>query len=205
MAITEETAQSRVLNKVLDLLIEWAERGQNTIYDETRSWEENKRLMRAHLESADYPAKLTLTERQLVSDVLKEIRAEKERKARIAQERVLRIKMNLLMHQFFWERTRLMWPYLKASERLHILQLLQDKEWNQVVLTEIKGIVENAQFFETITTRLGTTPDVEKMTIEELDLLFDLDDEALFNELADLYPKKPIASSKDKPQDEPLT
>lgn len=205
MAAAEEKAQDRALTQVCSLLIEIAEQGKHTIYDESLSWEENKKLMRTRWESRAFPTTLTFTEKRLWSDVLGDIVAEHKREEQKAQERVLRIKKNLLAHRFFWERVKTMWPYLKASERLHILQLLRDREWNQHVITEIKEIVENAQFFESITTRMGTTPDVEKMTDDELKLLSRLDDEYLFDELVGLYRPKRAVSFKDKPQDKPLT
>jgi len=84
-----------------------------------------------------------------------------------------------------------LWLYLKANERLHILQRLQDTDWNQSVVTEIKQIIENAQFFEPITAKTGSTQGVDKMTSDELDLIFDLDDNDLRNELLALYEQKP--------------
>lgn len=201
MAAAEEQARNHALNQVYDRLIELAERGKHTIYDETLSWEENKKRMRTRWESGDFPVHLTFTEQRLCAQVWEEIRAERECEERKKQERIRRVKSNLQLHHFFWERIKTMWPYLKAGERLHILQLLGGREWNQQVTSEIKKIVANAQFFETVAARMGTTPDVERMTRDELDLLFDLKDDALFNELIDLYRQEPTASSKEKPQD----
>jgi hypothetical protein len=197
MKAAEEEVRTRALSRVYDMLFEWAERGKHTVYNETLSWEENKKIMRSRWESGNFPDKLTLTEQRLWSEVLEELRAEHERKNRKAQERARRIRKNLLSHHFFWERVKPLWPYLKANERLHILQRLQDTDWNQSIVSEIKQIIENAQFFEAITAKIGSTPDIDKMTSNELDLLFDLDDNDLRNELLALYERKLTATPKE--------
>ncbi len=187
----EEAERNRILGQVYTILIKASERGKHTIYDETLSWTENKRIMRHRWQSGEWPEKLTWTERELFNEVLEEINAEYEREKRRAQERALRVKKNLLTHHFFWERVKPLWLYLKANERLHILQRLQDADWNQSIVTEIKQIIENARFFEDITAKTGSTQGVDKMTSDELDLLFDLDDNDLRNELLALYEQKP--------------
>lgn len=197
MKTAEEGEWKRTLGEVYAILIRAGERGKHTIYDETLSWAENKRIMRHRWQSREFPEKLTWTEGKLFNEVLDEITAEYERENRRAQERVLRIKKNLLSHHFFWERVKPLWPYLKANERLHILQRLQDTDWNQGVVTEIKQIIENAQFFEKITTKIGSTQNVDKMIDDEINLLLDLNDNELRNELLALYEQKPIAATKE--------
>jgi hypothetical protein len=197
MKAAEEEETKRILGEVYTILIRAGERGKHTIYDETLSWTENKRIMRHRWQSGEWPEKLTWTERELFNEVLEEINAEYEREKRRAQERVLRMKKNLLSHHFFWERVKPLWPYLKANERLHILQRLRDTEWNQDIMTEIRQIVENAQFFETITAKIGSTEDIDKITGDELDLLLDLHDDDLWNELLALYEQKPTVVRKE--------
>jgi hypothetical protein len=64
-------------------------------------------------------------------------------------------------------------------------------------MMEIRQIVENAQFFETITAKTGVTQDIDKLTGDELELLLDLDDDDLWNELLALYKQNPIAVTKE--------
>jgi hypothetical protein len=64
-------------------------------------------------------------------------------------------------------------------------------------MTEIRQIVENAQFFETITAKIGSTEDIDKITGDELDLLLDLHDDDLWNELLALYEQKPTVVRKE--------
>lgn len=195
MKAADEKERNRVLSQVYSILIEWAEQDKHTIYDKTLSWEENKRIMRSRWDSGNFPNTLTCTEQRLWSEVLKEKQVEYEREKRKAKERVLRIKKNLLSHHFFWERIKPLWLYLKANERLHILQRLQDTEWNQNIVTEIKQIIENAQFFEKMASKASSPQDVDKMSSEELDLLLDLDEE-LWLELLALYKQSPTSTPK---------
>lgn len=189
MKATEEKERARILRQVYSILIEMAEQGKHTIYDKTLSWEENKRIMRSHWDSGNFPDTLTFTEQRLWTQVLEEKQIEYKHERQKAQERELRIKKNLLSHHFFWERIKPLWLYLKANERLHILQRLQDTEWNQSIVTEIKQIVENAQFFGNIATKSSSPQEIDKMSGEELDILLDLDDE-LWHEFLALYRQK---------------
>lgn len=197
IADEEEAEESRVLAEVYGLLIEIAERGKHTIYDEDLSWEENKRVMRRRWESGEFPKELTWTEERLYADLMEEINAEHQREEQKRQERGRRIKKNLLSHHFFWERVKSLWPYLTAAERLHILQQLQDIDWNERIVSEIRQIIEHAQFFDAAAQKAGAAQGRDKLTGEELDLLLDLPDEELWNELLNLYRQKPHADPED--------
>lgn len=152
-------------------------------------------MMRNHWESGTLPEKLTLTERRLFADVLTEINAEHQREEAQRRERGRNIRINLLNHRFFWERMKALWLYLKAAERLHILQQLQDLQWSERTVAEIKQVIENAEFFGTVAQRAGVVQEPDKLTAEELDLLLDLPDDELWKELLDLYRRKPHAAA----------
>jgi hypothetical protein len=61
MAEEEEEEERRALHKAYDLILEWSEHGKHTVYDESLSWEENKRVMRQRYESGELPKELTRT------------------------------------------------------------------------------------------------------------------------------------------------
>lgn len=195
MAAEEEAEERRVLAQVYDILLRAGERGKHTIYDESLSWEENRRAMRERWESGEFPEKLTWTERKLFREMLDEVQAEWKRKELQEQEWVRRIKRNLLNHHFFWERLKGMWLRLHPDERLHILQLLQDEEWNDRVLTQVRQIIESAQFFASLSERTGAAEEPQKATSEELSLILGLPDDALWDELIELYRQEPPTSA----------
>ena len=194
MAAEEEAEERRVLAQVYDMLLQAGERGKHTVYDESLSWEENRRIMRERWESGELPEKLSWTERKLFHEVLDEIQAERKRKELQDQERARRIKRNLLNHHFFWERLKGIWLRLHPDERLHILQLLQDEEWNDRTLAQVRQIIEGAQFFAGLSERAGAAEETQKVTAEELRLILDLPDNTLWDELIDLYRQRSDAS-----------
>ena len=59
MAAEEEAEERRVLAQVYDILLRAGERGKHTVYDESLSWEENRRIMHERWESGEFPEKLT--------------------------------------------------------------------------------------------------------------------------------------------------
>lgn len=69
MTEEEEAEEGRVLAQVYDILLRAGERGKHTVYDESLSREENKRIMRERWESEEFPEKLTGTERKLFHGV----------------------------------------------------------------------------------------------------------------------------------------
>ncbi|MCB0014155.1 MAG: hypothetical protein KDE34_19720, partial [Anaerolineales bacterium] len=131
--------------------------------------------------------KLTWTERKLFREMLAEIQTEREHKELQAQERARRIKRNLLNHHFFWERLKGMWLRLYADERLHILQLLQDEEWDDRILAQVRQMIENAQFFTKLSERTGAAEEPKKVTSEELSWILNLPDSTLWDQLIELY------------------
>lgn len=166
-----------------------AEEGKHTIYDSSLTWEENKCVMRQRWESQDWPSNLTWTERRLFVDVMEQIGVENQQKKREKQERARTIKKNLLKHHFFWERLKTVWLNLYPDERVHILQLLQNEEWTDSTLARVRQIIENAQFFAGMSEKVGAREKMQKLSSEELDLILDLPDEAIWDELLDLYRK----------------
>ena len=97
-------------------------------------------------------------------------------------------------HHFFWERLKGIWLRLHPDERLHILQLLQDEEWNDRTLAQVRQIIESAQFFAGLSERAGAAEETQKVTAEELRLILDLPDNTLWDELIDLYRQRSDAS-----------
>ncbi len=150
MALQEEENEKRILARVYSLILESADQREPTIYDENLPWHDNKRIMRERWESREWPKTLTSIESRLFEEMWREISAERQQAQLKRQERAIRIKKNLLKHRFFWDRITPLWLQLRANERLHILQMLQDVEWDHNVLLEIRQIVENAQFFEAL-------------------------------------------------------
>jgi hypothetical protein len=195
MKAEEEEEKANIWTQICAFLLEAAEQGKHSVYDGDLSWEENKRIMRTRWESGALPEQLTRTERRLFADVLTEINAEHQREEMNRRERVRNIKKNLLNYHFFWGRTKTLWPYLKASERLHILQQLQDLQWDERIVAEIKQVIENAEFFDAVAQKAGALHEPDRLTGEELDLLLDLPDEELWKELLDLYRHKPHAAA----------
>lgn len=197
MAEEEEEDERRALHKAYDLIFEWSEQGKHTIYDESLSWEENKRVMRQRYESGELPKELTRTEDRLYGEVLTELNEEYYREEQKRQERARTMRKNLLNHHFFWERLKALWPNLRPDERLHILQLLQDKEWDERTLVEVRQIIESAQFFAGLAEKVGIAEGPYRLTLEELDLLLDIPDKSLWKEMVALYPKRPAAVTGD--------
>jgi hypothetical protein len=197
LAEEEEEDERRALHKAYDLMLEWNEHGKDTVYDESLSWEENKRVMRQRYESGELPKELTWTEKRLYGEVLTELNEEYHREERKREERSRTMRKNLLNHHFFWERLKALWPNLRPDERLHTLQLLQDKEWDERALVEVRQIIENAQFFAALGEKSGITEGPHTLSPEELDLLLDVPDESLWNEMVALYPKRPVAATED--------
>jgi hypothetical protein len=143
----------------------------------------------------------TRTEERLYGEVLTELNEEYYREEQKRQERARTMKRNLLNHHFFWERLKALWPNLRPDERLHTLQLLQDKEWNERVLVEVRQIIENAQFFAALGGKTGVAEGPYMLTLEELDLLLDVPDESLWDEMVALYPKRPASATEDGAED----
>jgi hypothetical protein len=185
MQAKEEEKEALILARLYDIILSFGEK--HTVNDENLSWAENKRTMRSLWESRELPEQLTRKENKILAEVLEDVWAELEQADKKRQERGIQIRKNLLSHQFFWKRIESLWLCLRANERLHILQLLQDVDWDQETMDEIKQLIENAQFFDIMAKERGAAPNPEKLTSEELDLLLDLPDDALWNELLDLY------------------
>lgn len=195
MALQEEENEKRILAHVYSLILESADERKPTIYDENLPWHENKRIMRERWESREWPKTLTSTESRLFEEMWREISAERQQAQLKSQERAIRIKKNLLMHRFFWDRIKPLWLQLRANERLHILQMLQDVEWDHNVLLEIRQIVENAQFFETLSQKSGASQEPQPLSGEELNLMLDIPDDELWQTLLNLYRKQSAAST----------
>lgn len=195
IALQEEDDEKRILVRVYSLILKSADERKPTIYDENLPWHENKRIMRERWESREWPKTLTSIESRLFEEMWREISAERQQAQLKSQERAIRIKKNLLMHRFFWDRIKPLWLQLRANERLHILQMLQDVEWDNNVLLEIRQIVENAQFFEALSQKSGASQEPQPLSSEELNLMLDIPDDELWQTLLNLYRKQSTASS----------
>jgi hypothetical protein len=188
--------EQKVLAKVYRILLEDGERDRYTIYDPDLRWWENREIIRKRYEEDGYLSlwseELTFTERRMLGGIVNDEVMKAEREGKTRRDKNNRVRKNLEQHRFFWKRLKGMWEYLMPDERLHILRRLQDIERGNDTISEIKQIIENAQWFAIAEKQFDAEIEQNEMRItsDELDILLELEDD-LWDELMTLYKARP--------------